>query len=40
MNQPSYDVAGVAAPACVRHEKLKAWVAEIATLTQPERIVW
>ena len=30
----------VAAPASVRHQHLKAWVAEIATLTQPQRIYW
>jgi phosphoenolpyruvate carboxykinase (GTP) len=30
----------VAAPAGVRHQQLKAWVAEIATLTQPDRIYW
>jgi phosphoenolpyruvate carboxykinase (GTP) len=40
MNQRTYDNASVSAPAYVRHEKLKAWVAEVATLTQPERIVW
>jgi phosphoenolpyruvate carboxykinase (GTP) len=40
MNQRSHDAASVAAPAFVRHQKLKAWVAEIANLTQPARIVW
>jgi len=30
----------VAAPSSVRHQQLKEWVAEIATLAQPESIYW
>ena len=29
-----------AAPDYVKHEKLKAWVAEVAKLTQPDNIYW
>jgi phosphoenolpyruvate carboxykinase (GTP) len=32
--------ATIGAPATLRHERLKQWIAEVATLTQPERIHW
>ncbi|MDR2240256.1 MAG: phosphoenolpyruvate carboxykinase (GTP) [Zoogloeaceae bacterium] len=40
MNQRSSDPVALNAPAHVRHARLKAWVAEMAALTQPDRIVW
>jgi phosphoenolpyruvate carboxykinase (GTP) len=43
MNHPdsiSSLAAAVSAPAHVRHARLLAWVAEIAALTKPSRIVW
>ena len=32
--------AATTAPDYVKNKKLAAWVAEVAQLTQPERIVW
>ena len=31
---------GFEAPSYVNHAKLKAWVSEVAALTQPDRIYW
>ena len=36
----TYSAANVNAPATLKHEGLKTWVAEIANLTQPDRIHW
>jgi len=33
-------LSAVDAPDWVRHERLKAWVAEVAALAQPDRIEW
>src|SRR4051794_22966618 len=35
-----FTAATIGAPAALRHERLKQWIAEIATLTQPDRIHW
>ena len=41
MNQPIIaGVAAVNAPEYVKHQKLISWVADIAALTRPARIVW
>jgi len=36
----TYSPDTVGAPASLRHQRLKQWVADIANLTQPDRIYW
>jgi phosphoenolpyruvate carboxykinase (GTP) len=40
MSPRTYTAANLSSPEYVRHEKLNAWVAEVANLTQPDRIYW
>jgi phosphoenolpyruvate carboxykinase (GTP) len=37
---PEFTSATIGAPATLQHARLKQWIAEVATLTQPERIHW
>ena len=36
----TFTAATVNAPAGLKHERLKSWVAEIANLAQPDRVYW
>jgi phosphoenolpyruvate carboxykinase (GTP) len=37
---PTFAAATVNAPAGLKHQRLKSWVAEIANLAQPDRVYW
>jgi phosphoenolpyruvate carboxykinase (GTP) len=37
---PEFTSATIGAPTTLQHARLKQWIAEVATLTQPERIHW
>jgi phosphoenolpyruvate carboxykinase (GTP) len=39
-NRTAFTSATIGAPATLQHKRLKQWIAEVATLTQPERIHW
>ena len=39
-DRPSPESLQLQAPEWVRHRKLRAWVTEMARLTQPDRVVW
>jgi phosphoenolpyruvate carboxykinase (GTP) len=40
MNRPAMEGLPLNAPAHVQHDRLIAWVAEIAALTEPDRVYW
>src|SRR3954470_9412303 len=40
MNQPYTPGVDIGAPTYVRHHGVKEWVARVAALTKPERVVW
>ncbi|HEX4510231.1 MAG TPA: phosphoenolpyruvate carboxykinase (GTP) [Burkholderiaceae bacterium] len=40
MNRPAMEGLRLNAPAYVRHERLKSWVAEVAALTQATEVYW
>ena len=40
MNQPAHFGKALEAPACVKHQGAIEWVASVAALTKPDRVVW